>query len=57
MYEVLSQKPSNAIMKLALIWSALRKEDQALPLLQRIRSEFTVTIRAVQEVVKIVLHF
>lgn len=42
-------------MKLAL--SALRKEDEALPLLQRIRSEFTVTIRAVQEVVKNLLHF
>lgn len=57
MYKVSSQKPSNTIMKLALIRSALRKEDQTLPLLQRIRSEFTVTIRAAQEVVNFFLHF
>ena len=36
--QVQSQKPSSAMMKLALMKTATGKEDPELPLLQRIRS-------------------
>ena len=36
--ELQSQKPSGAMMKLALMRTATGKEDPELPLLQRIRS-------------------
>ena len=36
--QVQSQKPSSAVMKLALIGTAIGKEDTELPLLQRISS-------------------